>query len=99
MPFDYIFRLLYPQLRKTVIYLYTCIHTDARDTRASIYIYVNIETCNHNYIIILIVLYDNYFTMLSYTVTSRVPSSSDLNASLPIEQLSGPAANVPTIYR
>lgn len=37
--------------------------------------------------------------MLSYTVTSRVPSSSDLNASLPIEQLSGPAANVPTICR
>lgn len=46
-------------------------------------IYVNIETCNHNYIIILIVIYDHYFTILSYTVVSRVvPNSDSVNALL-----------------
>ena len=49
-------------------------------------IYVNIKTCNHNYIIILIVIYDHYFTILSYTVVSRVVPNRFRKRVAPISQ-------------
>ena len=56
-------------------------------------LYVNIEICNHNYIITLIVIYDHYFTItLVYgRIACSTYNSDSVNALLePRGQLSGP---------
>ena len=59
-------------------------------------LYVNIETCNHNYIIILIVIYDHYFTIT--LVYGRIACST-YNSDSVNERCSNLAGNSPVLRK